>query len=73
MKKYIILLLFLMGLLLNFAYASQKIKICHYTHSSKNSYVVIEVDQSSLKAHLNHGDLLYDSEGGCIPESPQPY
>ncbi|GEM_PF-2052179 len=73
MKKYIFLFLILTSLLLNFSYASEKIKICHRTHSSKNSYVVIEVDLHSLWAHLNHGDLLYDPEFGCIQENHQPY
>jgi len=51
----------------------KKIKICHRTSSLKNSYVIIEVDQYSLKAHLKHRDLIYDPELGCIAESPQPY
>ena len=41
------------------AYAhSNKIGICHSTHSESNSYVYIEVDASSLNGHGDHEDDL---------------
>ncbi len=59
-------------LLINYVNAQEKIKICHFTNSEKNPYVVIEVDINSLKAHLGHGDLIYDNNQGCIQEGPMP-
>jgi hypothetical protein len=71
MKKYLFFLILSLGLLLNFSYAADKIKICHFTSSSKNNYVIIEIDQHALKAHLSHGDLMYDSNPHCSQEAPQ--
>jgi hypothetical protein len=73
MKRCIFFLILSLGLLLNFSYAADKIKICHFTSSLKNkNYVIIEVDQHALKAHLSHGDLMYDSSPDCSQEAPQP-
>jgi hypothetical protein len=72
MKKYLFFLILSLGLLLNFSYAADKIKICHFTSSSKNNYVIIEVDQHALKPHLSHGDLMYDSNPDCFQGTPQP-
>jgi len=72
MKRSLFFLILSLGLLLNFSYAADKIKICHFTSSSKNNYVIIEVDQYALKAHLNHGDLMYDPNLGCFQGTPQP-
>lgn len=72
MKRYLFFLILSLGLLLNFSYATDKIKICHFTSSSKNNYVIIEVDQHALKAHLSHGDLIYDSNSDYSQEVPRP-
>jgi hypothetical protein len=71
MKRCIFFLILSLGLLLNFSYAADKIKICHFTSSLKNNYVIIEVDQDSLKAYLAHGDSMYDHNPGCSQEAPQ--
>jgi hypothetical protein len=72
MKSSLFFLILSLGLLLNFSYAADKTKIRHFTSSSKNNYVIIEVDQHALKAHLNHGDLMYDSNTDCFQETTQP-
>ena len=72
MKKSLFFLILSLGLLSNFSYAADKTKICNFTRSSKNNYVIIEVDQHALKAHLSHGDLMYDSNPGCSQEDRNP-
>jgi hypothetical protein len=44
---------------------SRKVVLCHKTGSKKRPYVTIKVAQSSLKAHLNHGDAL----GACTAKT----
>ena len=62
------------------AETSHKINICHGTASEKNPYVLISVDRSALKGHLdgtapghgknNHPDFISD-DGTCnIPTGP---
>jgi hypothetical protein len=72
MKRSLFFLILSLGLLLNFSYAADKTKICHFTSSSKNNYVIIEVDQHALKAHLSHGDLMYNSNPECSQEDRNP-
>jgi len=45
--------------------ASNKVSICHKTSSAKNPFVIISVNENSQEAHLNHGDVLLDSNGEC--------
>ena len=39
----------------------RKVAVCHKTGSKKHPYVTIKVAQSSVKAHLRHGDAF----GAC--------
>jgi hypothetical protein len=34
-----------------------KVLLCHKTHSKKHPWVLISVSQSSVKAHVKHGDV----------------
>lgn len=47
------------------AAASSKVTICHVTGSEKNPFVRVSVDQSAVPAHMDHGDVLQDSNGEC--------
>jgi hypothetical protein len=40
---------------------TEKVTICHKTHSKKNPFVTIRVSRNALKAHLRHGDTV----GAC--------
>jgi len=71
MKK-ILFLVILILFLTPFVFANNKILICHKTESEKNPYVVIEVDENSLKGHLDHGDVS-PVNGSCEEVSPVPY
>lgn len=44
-----------------------KTKICHWTASETNEFVVIKVADDALAAHLAHGDALYQ-DGECVVE-----
>jgi hypothetical protein len=44
---------------------SRKVAICHKTGSRKHPYVTIKVAQSSVKAHLRHGDAF----GACTTKT----
>jgi hypothetical protein len=37
---------------------TEKVTICHRTHSKKNPFVTIRVSQNALKAHQRHGDTV---------------
>jgi hypothetical protein len=45
-----------------------KVRICHYTHSKKHPWVIINVSKSALKAHLKHGDVLLPTGTTCPPK-----
>ena len=45
--------------------ASSKVSLCHKTSSSKNPFVIISVSDNAQAAHMNHGDVLLDSNGEC--------
>ena len=46
-----------------------KVTICHRTGSRKNPQVTIQVPQSAVQAHLNHGDHLGPCTGGVLGAS----
>lgn len=35
-----------------------KVLVCHYTHSKKHPWVIINVSNHALKGHLRHGDVV---------------
>jgi hypothetical protein len=37
---------------------TEKVTICHRTHSKKNPFVTIRVSRNALKAHQRHGDTI---------------
>jgi hypothetical protein len=43
----------------------RKVALCHKTGSKRHPYVTIKVAQSSVKAHLRHGDAF----GGCTTKT----
>ncbi len=45
--------------------ASNKVSICHKTSSAKNPFVMILVNESAQATHMDHGDILPDSDGEC--------
>lgn len=42
-----------------------KTTICHHTSSETNPWVTIRVSNSSLKAHVKHGDIIPAPAEGC--------
>jgi hypothetical protein len=47
-----------------------KVRVCHYTHSHKHPWVIINISKSALAAHVKHGDaLLADGATTCGPKS----
>ncbi len=45
--------------------ANTKVSICHRTNSSTNPFVIISVNESAQAVHMNHADILPDSNGEC--------
>jgi hypothetical protein len=35
-----------------------KVTVCHYTHSAKHPWVIINISKSALPAHLRHHDVV---------------
>jgi hypothetical protein len=35
-----------------------KVTVCHYTHSKKHPWVIINISKSALPAHLRKGDVV---------------
>jgi hypothetical protein len=35
-----------------------KVTVCHYTHSTKHPWVIINISKSALPAHLRKGDVV---------------
>lgn len=72
MKRLLTIALVILAVLAIWSVAStdatttEKIKICHQTHSVSNPSVTIEIFPSALSAHLAHGD----TQGQCPPSVP---
>jgi hypothetical protein len=50
-----------------------KVDVCHVTGSATNPVVMINIAQSALQHHLDHGDYLADAQNGCtIVNTPPP-
>lgn len=47
-------------------YGTQKVTLCHHTHSKKHPTVTITVGAPAVKAHLRHGDTM----GACPLVAP---
>ena len=51
----------------------EKVTICHFTGSEKNSYVEIRVDSEGLNGHGDHpNDIIPMPEEGCPSDPPGP-
>jgi hypothetical protein len=46
---------------------TEKVQVCHHTHSKKKPFHTITVSASSVPAHVNHGDTV----GPCQVEAPE--
>jgi hypothetical protein len=42
-----------------------KVRICHYTHSKKHPWVIINISKSAWPAHQKHGDVLFPTGTTC--------
>jgi hypothetical protein len=42
-----------------------KVRICHYTHSKKHPWVIINISQNAWPAHQKHGDVLFPTGTTC--------
>ena len=59
------------GLAKNAPSASQyqyKVRICHYTHSTKHPWVIINISNTAWPAHQRHGDVLFPTGTTCPPK-----
>lgn len=51
---------------------SDKVSICHRTASKKNPWISLDVSQSAVQAHLDHGDFVGDCDQVNDPDFVAP-
>lgn len=52
--------------------AAPRVRICHATGSDSNPYVFLEVGESAVLAHRDHGDLIGVESSSDCPTTPAP-
>ena len=45
-----------------------KVRVCHYTHSKKHPFVIINISKSAWLAHQKRGDVLLPEGTTCPPK-----
>lgn len=48
---------------------NEKVNVCHTTDSQENPWNAIEINESALQSHLDHGDFLYE---GPVKDNGKP-
>ena len=54
------------------AHNTDKLTVCHKTHSETNPWVEQEINANELQSHLANGDFLVNADHKCPPVTPTP-
>jgi len=54
------------------AHHTDKLTVCHKTHSDTNPWVIQSINANELQSHLANGDFLVNSDHPCPPVTPTP-